>query len=204
MAPPTIAEIIKDSEFKPELVQRIAFRSSQPTLEVVPYNPQWPVVFASIKQQIVTALGEEIAVAVHHTGSTSIPDLPAKPIIDIDLVVRDITNEAEYVAPLEAAGFKFLLREPHWHGHRFFYTYEPCAVNLHVWGPDSPEVVRHQIFRNRILENAEDKTLYVKAKQLAAAQIGEKGGNMQDYNELKEDTIRVILGNAFRELGYIE
>lgn len=204
MAPPTIAEIIKDSEFKPELVQRIAFRSSQPTLEVVPYNPQWPVFFASIKQQIITALGEEIAVAVHHTGSTSIPDLPAKPIIDIDLVVRDITNEAEYVAPLEAAGFKFLLREPHWHEHRFFYTYEPYAVNLHVWGPDSPEVVRHQIFKNRILENAEDKALYVKAKQLAAAQIGEKGGNMQDYNELKEDTIRVILRNAFRELGYIE
>lgn len=204
MAPPTVAQIIKDSEFKPELVQRIAFRETQPTLEVVPYNPQWPEIFSSIKQQIITALGTEVVLAVYHTGSTSIPDLPAKPIIDIDLVVRDVTAESGYVAPLEAAGFKFLLREPHWHEHRFFYTYVPYAVNLHVWGPDSPEVTRHQIFRNRILENAEDKALYVKAKQAAAETIGAKGGNMQDYNELKEDTIRKILRNAFRELGYIE
>lgn len=204
MAPPTIAEIIKDSEFKPELVQRIAFRETQPVLEVIPYQTQWPEIFASIKQQIITALGAKIVVAVHHVGSTSIPGLPAKSIIDIDLVVRDILNETEYVAPLESAGFKFLLREPHWHEHRFFYTYVPYAVNLHVWGPDSPEVVRHQIFRNRILGNEEDKALYVKAKMLAAETIGEKGGNMQDYNELKEDTIRKILNNAFRELGYIE
>ncbi|KAI4740696.1 UPF0157-domain-containing protein [Aureobasidium sp. EXF-12298] len=203
MAPPHIAEIIKDSEFKPELVQRIAFRESQPTLEVVTYDPEWPQIFKTIEEQIITALGNDIAVAVHHVGSTSVPGLPAKPIIDIDLVVRDNTNEAEYVAPLEAAGFKFLLREPHWHEHRFFYTYNPYSVNLHVWGPDCPEVIRHQIFRQRIHDCPEDKALYLKAKQMAAAQIGENGGNMQDYNELKEDTIRQILRNAFKDLGYI-
>jgi len=203
MAPPTIAEIIQDTEVKPELVERIAFRDTQPTLEVVPYNPKWPEIFASIKQQIITALDNDTVVAVHHTGSTSIPDLPAKPIIDIDLVVRDINAESEYVSQLETAGFKFLLREPHWHGHRFFYAYVPYAVNLHVWGPDSPEVVRHQIFRKRILGNKEDKAAYVKAKMMAAEQIGKNGGDMQDYNDLKEDTIRKILRNAFRELGYI-
>ncbi|KAH0010879.1 hypothetical protein KCU78_g10215, partial [Aureobasidium melanogenum] len=113
MSPP-IAEILKDSQDQPELVQRIAFRKSQPPLEVVAYNPSWPKMFLEMKERITTALGET-AVAVHHTGSTSVPGLPAKDIIDIDLVIRDITNEAEYVDKLESAGFKFLLREPHWH-----------------------------------------------------------------------------------------
>ncbi|CAD0093048.1 unnamed protein product [Aureobasidium mustum] len=201
MTPP-IAEILKDSEYKPELVQRIAFRTSQPNLEVVPYDPTWPSVFTSIKTRILTALGST-ALAVHHTGSTSIPNLPAKNIIDIDLVVKDSTDEDAYVSRLEAAGFKFLLREPHWHQHRFFYTYEPCAVNLHVWSPESPEVVRHQIFRQQLLDCPEDMAMYLRAKELAASQIKENGGLMQDYNLLKEDTIRQILRNAFKDLGYI-
>ncbi|KAH0348801.1 UPF0157-domain-containing protein, partial [Aureobasidium melanogenum] len=201
MSPP-IAEILKDSQDQPELVQRIAFRESQPPLEVIAYNPAWPKIFLEIKERITTALGET-AVAVHHTGSTSVPGLPAKNIIDIDLVVRDSTNEAKYVDKLESAGFKFLLREPHWHEHRFFYTYQPYAVNLHVWSPDCPEVVRHQIFRQRLLDCPEDMALYLKAKQLAASQIREHGGDMADYNLLKENTIRQILRNAFKDLGYI-
>ena len=200
---PSIAEILKDSEYQPELVQRIAFRSSQPSLEVVPYDPAWPSLFAQIKELILTALGST-AVAVHHTGSTSVPNLPAKNIIDIDLVVQDSTDEDAYVQKLEAVGFKFLLREPHWHEHRFFYTYDPCAVNLHVWGPESPEVLRHQIFRQRLLNCPEDMAMYLKAKELAASQIKENGGLMQDYNLLKEDTIRQILRNAFKDLGYIK
>jgi GrpB-like predicted nucleotidyltransferase (UPF0157 family) len=200
---PQISEIIKDSQFDPALVDRIAFREVQPTLEVLPYNPEWPQQFATLKEQIIAALGNDIVVAVNHVGSTSVPGLPAKDIIDIDLVVRDVTKESEYVQPLEAAGFKFLLREPHWHQHRFFYTYKPHSVNLHVWGPDCPEVIRHQIFRQRLLDCPEDMASYLKAKQMAAERIGEVGGNMQDYNDLKEDTIRKILRNAFKDLGYI-
>lgn len=201
MGPP-IAEIIKDTEYRPELVQRITYRESQPCLEVVAYDSAWPGIFLEVKERILAALGET-AVAVHHTGSTSIPGLPAKNIIDIDLVVRDSTDEAAYVQKLESAGFKFLLKEPHWHEHRFFYTYKPYAVNLHVWSPDSPEVVRHQIFRQRLLSNSEDMALYLKAKELAASQIREHGGDMADYNLLKEKTIRQILRNAFKDLGYI-
>jgi GrpB-like predicted nucleotidyltransferase (UPF0157 family) len=200
---PNIADIIKDTDFKEELVERIAFREVKPPLEVVPYNPQWPQIFEIIKQQILTALGDKVVISINHVGSTSIPGLPAKDTIDIDLEVFDIANEASYVTPLETAGFKFLLREPHWHDHRFFYAYEPYAVNLHVWGPECPEVIRHQIFRQRLLDCPEDMAEYLKAKEMAASQIGESGGNMQDYNWLKEDTIRKILRNAFRRLGYI-
>ncbi|KAI4719668.1 UPF0157-domain-containing protein [Aureobasidium sp. EXF-10727] len=202
MAPP-IADIIKDSSFHPELVQRITTRSSPAPLEVVPYNPHWPSLFLHTKNTLITALGET-ALAVHHVGSTSIPGLPAKDTIDIDLVVRDSTHEAEYVDKLETAGFTFLLREPQWHQHRFFYTYVPHAVNLHVWSPESPEVARHLIFRQRLLDCPEDKDMYLRAKELASSQTREGGGNLQDYNLLKEDTIRRILRNAFKELGYIK
>jgi GrpB-like predicted nucleotidyltransferase (UPF0157 family) len=162
----------------------------------------WAEVFESFKTRIVAALGDT-AVAINHTGSTSVPGLPAKDCIDIDMVVKDSTDESAYVEQLENAGFRFLLREAHWHEHRFFYAYKPHAVNLHVWSPDCPEVARHEIFRQRLLSCPEDLALYREAKELAARQTRDSGGLMQDYNSHKESTIRQILQNAFKELGYI-
>lgn len=103
--------------------------------------------------------------------------MPAKPIIDIDVVVADPTDEAAYVSALvgkgwettgtgkgtgerkgeqqkqkEGAGLQFMLREPGWHEHRFFvYDESEPVANVHVFGPGCPEVVRHQIFREWLL-----------------------------------------------------
>lgn len=200
---PLVTDILKPYEHQPELVEHIAHRESPAPVEVVAPKARWAEDFNTLKGRIIAALGDT-AVAVHHTGSTSVPDLPAKDVIDIDLVVRDSSDESAYVDKLEHAGFKFLLREPHWHQHRFFYAYKPLVVNLHVWSPDSPEVARHQIFRERLLRCPEDKALYFQAKELAARQTRETGGVTQDYNMRKENTIRRILNNAFRELGYID
>lgn len=203
MAPPTVAELVEPYVHRPELVERIAFREHEPPVEIIAPNAQdWAEAFNALRNRIIAALGDT-AVEVHHTGSTSIPDLPAKDIIDIDLVVKDSTDEASYVHKLEQAGFKFTLREPAWHQHRFFYTYDPRAVNLHVWSPDSPEVARHQIFKERLLRSSEDLARYREAKELAASQTRADGGVVQDYNYRKEETIRQILRNAFKELGYI-
>jgi GrpB-like predicted nucleotidyltransferase (UPF0157 family) len=200
---PTVEELLEDYVHQPGLVERIAFREREPPVEIVaPQNAGWAAAFDALENRIVAALGDT-AVAVHHTGSTSVPDLPAKDIIDIDLVVKDSADEAAYVDKLEQAGFKFILREPAWHQHRFFYTYSPRAVNLHVWSPDSPEVARHQIFKERLLRSPEDKALYREAKELAASQTRADGGKVQDYNYRKEETIRQILRNAFKELGYM-
>lgn len=200
---PTVAELLEDYVHRPELVERIAFREHEPSVEIIaPDNAGWAEAFDTLKNRIIAALGDT-AVAVHHTGSTSVPDLPAKDIIDIDLVVKNSADEAAYVDKLEQAGFKFTLREPAWHQHRFFYTYNPRAVNLHVWSPDSPEVARHQIFKERLLSCPEDMALYRDAKELAASQTRADGGVVQDYNYRKEETIRQILRNAFKELAYI-
>ena len=74
------------------------------------------------------------------------------------------------------------------------------SVNLHVWGPDCPEVKRHQIFRSWLLKTPEDLELYAKTKREAAVAATEKGETMQEYNERKERTIQEILGRAFAEL----
>lgn len=200
---PSVEAIVKDYNFKPELVERISLRKRKETLEIVPPDPSWPQVFEQFNSRIVAALGDT-ALVVHHAGSTSVPGLPAKNVIDIDLVVADITDEAAFVPALEEAGFHFLLREPHWHEHRFFCAYEPQPANLHVWGPDTPEVERHRIFREWLLQNDDDRALYAEIKKEAARQTTETGGVMMDYNFRKDGVIRQILQRAFKELGYVQ
>lgn len=200
---PSVEELLGDYKFDESRLERVSFRKSNPPLEIVPPNPTWPQHFETFKSRIISALGDK-AIEVHHTGSTSIPGLPAKNIIDIDLVVPDNTDEPAFVPALEAAGFQFLTREPHWHGHRFFCGYEPMVANLHVWSPDCPEVERHRIFRDWLVEHPEDKELYVKVKEESSRATRETGGLTMDYNLLKENTIREILRRAFTALGYLK
>ena len=192
-------------EHKPELVERVAFRTVQPPIVICAPNPEWPQRFEEVKERIQTALGAFI-VDIAHAGSTSVPGLPAKDIIDVDLTLQDATDEASYVKPLEAAGFRFLLREPRWHQHRFFVEDWPNAyhVNVHVWGPDSPEAARHRIFRDWLRKTPADLELYAKVKRDAAEQTAVAGDSVMDYTERKGNTIQEILDRAFRDLGYIE
>ncbi|CAI7626297.1 unnamed protein product [Penicillium pancosmium] len=186
--PPTVAQIIAPYEYQPENVERIAFRTVQPPITILEPNPVWPQRFEEVKERIQNALGE-IVIDIAHSGSTS-----------------DATDEISYVKLLEEAGFQFLLREPKWHQHRFFVENWSGAyhVNLHVWGPDSPEVVRHRIFRDWLLRSPEDLQLYAKVKREAAEQSAIAGDSMMDYTQRKDKTIQDILGRAFRDMGYIQ
>lgn len=198
-----LAILLKDYECDPSRLQRISHRVSKPPLEVVPFDPTWADRFLELHKRIVSALGD-VAILVAHTGSTSIPGIPAKPVIDIDLVVSELENEASYVPALEAAGFQFLLREPEWHGHRFFCGYEPISCNLHVWGPANPEVERHRIFRDWLIGNDDDRELYAHVKKGAVAETVMRGENVEEYNKRKEHIIKEILQRAFRSLGYLD
>jgi len=105
---PTNAEIAKFEDFGLNDVQRISYRPRR-VIEMVEPNPKWPSSFILIAQRIQAALGGR-ALAIEHIGSTSVPDLPAKDIIDINLVVADPTAEGDYVRDLEDAGFQFVSR----------------------------------------------------------------------------------------------
>jgi len=166
---------------------------------IAPYDPSWPAIYEQLADLVRDTLGEQV-LALDHVGSTSVPGLRAKPVIDIDLTVADNTDEAAYVPALEQHGFELVIREPWWYGHRLLRHSEP-RCNLHVWSPDCPEPARHLIFRDWLRDHAEDRDLYVRAKQAAAHRTRISRGDVVDYNERKRDVIREIYARAFSELG---
>ncbi len=88
-------------------------------IELVDYDPAWPELFAREAQQIAAALGAR-ALGIEHVGSTAVPGLAAKPIIDLVLVVTDSADEETYAPALESAGYALRIREPAWYEHRMF------------------------------------------------------------------------------------
>jgi GrpB-like predicted nucleotidyltransferase (UPF0157 family) len=172
-----------------------------PDVAVVPPDPAWPARFDEIAEAVRRALGWR-ALVVEHVGSTSVPGLPAKPVIDVDLVVADPADEAAYVPALEALGLELRVREPWWHEHRLLRGTAP-ACHLHVFGPDSPEVVRHRIFRDWLRGNPDERERYAAAKLTAAAASSAAGEHGMQYNARKERVVREIYARAFAATGLI-
>jgi GrpB-like predicted nucleotidyltransferase (UPF0157 family) len=201
---PTPEEITRHHGAQPPAGRSAWVAGARPRtgIEVVEPDPAWPWAFGQLADRIREALGEA-ALAVEHVGSTAVPGLPAKPIIDIDLTVADSADEATWLPPLEEAGFELRIREPWWHEHRALHLDEPPA-NLHVFGPDSPELVRHRIFRDWLIEHPEDRDRYRDAKVGAAAEANAAGEHVMDYNARKEPVIREIYDRAFRAAGLLD
>ncbi|KAI1843603.1 hypothetical protein JX265_007389 [Neoarthrinium moseri] len=191
--------IIELIDGDPNGVQVVSVRPKKP-IEVVDPTPRWAASFVLIAQRIRTALGDR-ALAIEHSGSTSIP-IAAKDVIDVDLVVADPADEASYAKALEDAGFQFLLREPGWYEHRLFGLGDPYA-NIHVFGPNSAELARHRIFKKWIAENESDRLVYVKAKRAAAEAGRETGDTVTQYNKRKDPVVKEILKRAFAAQGLL-
>jgi GrpB-like predicted nucleotidyltransferase (UPF0157 family) len=172
-------------------------------VEVVEYDDRWPAVFRRLADGIREAIGER-ALEIHHVGSTSVPGLPAKPVIDIDLVVAEPADEAAYIPDLVAAGFVHALREPWWHEHRLLKHEDPAA-HVHVFGPDCPEVVRHRMFHDWLVDHPDERERYAAAKRAAATDMNTRpgGGTGMDYNRHKEPVVRDIYDRMFRAHGML-
>ncbi|KAK2608746.1 hypothetical protein QQS21_002735 [Conoideocrella luteorostrata] len=199
---PTREDLIRDYSYDPAKVKRVSARKIPYSLSIVEPDPTWPSKFQSLKDRIEAALGPR-ALCVSHVGSTSIPGLPAKDIIDVDLTVADPGDEDSYVPALEAAGFQWVSYEPSWHNHHFFVCYEPMT-NLHVFPEGCPELVRHLMFKNHIINHPHDRELYIKAKREASEAVTKSGEHPNQYNSRKEATIREILDRMWRDAGFIE
>lgn len=165
-------------------------------IEVADYDPEWPGRFQEQAARIRQALGEG-ARRIEHTGSTSVPGLPAKPILDITLVVADSADEASYVPALEAAGYVLRIREPDWYEHRMFRGEAP-AVHLHVFSEGCPEVERNLAFRDWLRQNEADRDLYARTKRDLAARDWKY---MQNYADAKTEVIQEILARAYAGRG---
>jgi GrpB-like predicted nucleotidyltransferase (UPF0157 family) len=160
-------------------------------IELVDYDPAWPGLFVREEERIRTALGER-AVLVEHTGSTSVPGLAAKPIIDMTLAVPDSADEDAYLPALEAAGYVLRIREPEWYEHRVFKGPD-TNVNLHVFSEGCPEIDRMLRFRDRIREHEGDRELYERTKRELAAK---EWKYVQDYADAKTVVVEEILVRA--------
>jgi GrpB-like predicted nucleotidyltransferase (UPF0157 family) len=166
---------------------------------VVPYDPAWPAAYEVIAARLKKALGDA-ALRIEHVGSTAVPGLEAKPVIDVDLTVADNHDEDAYVPALERLGFTLLIRGYWWYGHRLLIHQNPRA-NVHIWAPNCPEAARHLIFRDWLREHPGERQRYVDAKHAAAEQIHSRHGTTNDYNAHKQAAIREIYARAFTALG---
>jgi GrpB-like predicted nucleotidyltransferase (UPF0157 family) len=155
------------------------------------YDPQWPALFEAERVKIISAIGDT-ALLIEHVGSTSVPGLCAKPIIDILLVVPDSADESAYVPQIEAAGYALRIREPEWEKHRLFRGTDP-ALNLHVFSPGSKEIARMQLMRDWMRAHPEDRDLYASTKRLLAAQ---EWKYVQNYADAKTTVIEEIMARA--------
>lgn len=164
------------------------------TIYLAPYDPEWPSLFAQLEARIRAALGDDVLL-LEHVGSTAIPGLSAKPIIDIVLAVADSSDEAAYVPRLEAEGYSLRIREPDWYEHRLLKPPDQSA-HLHVFSEGCGEIERMVLFRDWLRNHAGDRLRYEGAKRELAARTWKY---RQNYADAKTAVIHEIMARAHRD-----
>jgi GrpB-like predicted nucleotidyltransferase (UPF0157 family) len=163
-------------------------------IELSEYDPKWPRLYEREAERIGRALGPKM-LRIEHVGSTSVPGLAAKPLIDIVLVVADTTDEEAYVPPLEGAGYVLRIREPDWFEHRLFKGPD-TNVNVHTFSEGCEEVDRMIGFRDWLRTHDDDRDLYLAAKRELAQR---EWKYVQNYADAKSAVVREILARALGE-----
>jgi GrpB-like predicted nucleotidyltransferase (UPF0157 family) len=155
---------------------------------IADYDPAWPTRFQRERERVKSALGDA-AGRIEHFGSTAVPGLAAKPIIDVLVTVDDLRDDQWVIEALESAGYELRVREP---GHRMFRT--PVRdVHVHLWAGDDPEVERHLRFRDRLRGSAPDRAAYEQLKRDLARRHWD---DMNFYADAKSELIAEILARA--------
>lgn len=162
-------------------------RGSSGRVVLVRSDPAWPRRFEAERARILAALGPR-ALRVEHIGSTSVPGLAAKPIVDIQLSVRDVDDEDDYLPALVEAGYELRVREPE---HRLVRIFD--EVHVHVCSAGSSWERRHLLFRDRLRAHAGDRELYERTKQELARR---EWRSRNDYADAKSDVIAEITARA--------
>jgi GrpB-like predicted nucleotidyltransferase (UPF0157 family) len=187
--PPTTRATSSDESIDAAWVER-APRLDGP-VTIVDYDPAWPGLYEREQTRIVAILGERV-VRIDHTGSTSVPGLAAKPVIDITLVVPDSSDEPAYVPDLEEAGYRLVIREPDWFEHRVLKGPD-TNINLHVFSPGCQEIDRMVGFRDWLRTHDDDRDLYERTKRDLAS---ETWAYVQNYADAKTEVVEAIVARA--------
>jgi GrpB-like predicted nucleotidyltransferase (UPF0157 family) len=180
-----------------EQIREHAVRELNPLLgkvRLVQYDPQWEELFRREARRIQAILGPRV-LGIEHVGSTSVPGLIAKPIIDMLLVVADSADESAYVPDLERGGYILRIREPDWHQHRMFKGPD-TNINLHVLSSGCPETDRMIRFRDWLRCHPADRDHYAHTKQALAEQ---EWKYVQNYADAKTSVVEEILARVCRD-----
>lgn len=163
-------------------------------IAIVDYDPSWPGQYQAWQREIRAALGTAAA-RIDHVGSTSVPGLPAKAIIDVQVSVSDLASEDSYVPPLEKLGLQLRSRDAY---HRYFRPYprRPRNVHVHVCAAGSDWEADHLRFRDYLRTHPEACDRYAEAKRAAAATWADDG---LAYTDAKTEVILNILQSATEE-----
>ena len=160
-------------------------------IQLVDYDPAWPELFRREAERIRAVLGDRVLL-LEHVGSTSVPGLAAKPIIDILLIVPDSSDEPAWLPDLEAAGYVLVIREPDWYQHRCLKGPD-TNVNLHVYPPGCPEMERYLLFRDRLRGHPGDRAHYQRVKR----ELAERDWTyVQEYADAKTEVVERIIARA--------
>jgi GrpB-like predicted nucleotidyltransferase (UPF0157 family) len=160
-------------------------------IRIVDYDPEWSGAFEREAAKIRSALGARMLL-IEHVGSTSVPGLAAKPVIDVVVAVVDSSREESYVPALERAGYALVIREPDWYEHRVLKCQDP-DLNLHVFSSGCPEIDRMLAFRDWLRGNPADQDLYARTKRELATRDWKY---VQEYADAKTAVVEEILGRA--------
>ena len=151
---------------------------------IAPYDPGWVGRFEVERARIAAALGKRV-VRIEHIGSTAVPGLAAKPIVDILVEVAALDD----AGGLAETGYVLRVRED---GHRMFRTPE-LDVHVHVWPSGHPDIAAQLAFRDRLRASSSDRAAYETLKRELAAR---DWPDMNHYADAKGPLIREILGRA--------
>lgn len=171
-------------------LQRIAYRQNEPG-ELSSHRVSWASDYETIFQLIRRTIPDQI-LAVSHVGSTAVPGLAAKPVIDVDLTVLDVNDEPSYLPRLEAASFRLIFRDSVAGDAHRHLTFASPNTNLHMWSPHAVEPQRHELFTSWLRANDQDRQRYAEAKFAAIGAVG--SGR---YNDLKSAVVYDIYEHIF-------
>jgi GrpB-like predicted nucleotidyltransferase (UPF0157 family) len=163
-------------------------------IQLEEYSAEWPRLFEREASRIRATLGDQV-VQIEHVGSTSVPGLAAKPLIDILLVVPDSTDEPSYVPAMEAAGYILRIREPDWFEHRLFKGPD-TNVNIHTFSAGCSESDRMLLFRDWLRSHPADREWYERTKRDLAMQDWKY---VQNYADAKTAVVEAIIAKAKQE-----
>lgn len=182
-------ELVSDEDLQRVLIELPTLHDGPIVLS--PYDPSWPALYEREAARIRMLLGDEV-LRLEHAGSTSVPGLAAKPIIDIVSAVSNSADEDAYVPTLTAGGYRLHIREPDWFEHRLFKGPD-TDINLHVFSIGAAEIDRMLRFRDRLRTHPSERELYSRTKQALARR---RWRFVQHYAQAKSDVVQEILHRA--------